>query len=101
MSYVLKKEEEITSLFEEILQRGIRDGTLTLDPSVVKLMAHNIMVLGQMWTFRRWSLKRLYTLEEYTRHQTALLLNQCINPNSGGEVTCQQRCIDREIPSGL
>jgi TetR/AcrR family transcriptional regulator, cholesterol catabolism regulator len=85
MSYVLKKEEEITSLFEEILQRGIRDGTLTLDPSVVKLMAHNIMVLGQMWTFRRWALKGLYTLEEYTRHQTALLLNQCIHPKTGGK----------------
>lgn len=84
MSYVLRKEEEITFLFEGILQRGIGDGTLTLDPSMVRLMAHNIMVLGQMWTFRRWALKRHYTLEEYTRHQTALLLNECTNSGSGG-----------------
>ncbi len=70
----LKKEEEITGHFERILEKGIRDGTLSLSPSSVKLMAHNIMVMGQMWTFRRWVLARHYTLEEYTRLQTALLL---------------------------
>ena len=37
-------------------------------------MAHNIMVMGQMWTFRRWVLARHYSLEEYTGLQTALLL---------------------------
>lgn len=74
MKYVLRKEEEITGHFEQILQKGIRDGTLSLSPSSVKLMAHNIMVMGQMWTFRRWSLARHYSLEEYTRLQTALLL---------------------------
>ncbi|MDA8354623.1 MAG: TetR/AcrR family transcriptional regulator [Firmicutes bacterium] len=77
MSYVLKKEEEITSLFEAVLQRGIQDGTLNLDQSSVKLMAHNIMVLGEMWTFRGWVLRQHYTLEEYTRLQTALLLDEC------------------------
>ncbi|SMO67787.1 TetR/AcrR family transcriptional regulator [Melghirimyces algeriensis] len=86
MSYVLKKEEEITFLFEEILRRGIQDGTLTLTPSSVKLMAHNIMVLGQMWTFRRWALKQHYTLEEYTRRQTALLLDKCTHEEQGREV---------------
>jgi hypothetical protein len=39
-------------------------------------MAHNIMVLGEMWVFRRWTLKRDYSLEEYTEKQTALLLRE-------------------------
>jgi len=72
--YVLGREEEITKIFEEILQRGIRDGSISLDERHVKLMAHNIMVLGEMWVFRRWTLKKDYTLEEFTEKQTELLL---------------------------
>ncbi|SDW39831.1 transcriptional regulator, TetR family [Marininema mesophilum] len=82
---ILDKEKEMTALFEGILQRGIQDGTLALEPSFVKLMAHNIMVLGQMWTFRRWALGGHYTLEEYTRRQTALLLSECTQEDLGGE----------------
>ncbi len=74
LRYVLAKEEEITSRFERILERGIADGSLLLEPGSVKLMAHNIVVLGQMWAFRRWALGRHYTLDEYTQHQTSLIL---------------------------
>lgn len=74
MQYVLGREEEITKIFEEILQKGIDDGSISMDERHVKLMAHNIMVLGEMWVFRRWTLKKDYTLEEYTEKQTALLL---------------------------
>jgi AcrR family transcriptional regulator len=76
MRYVLAKEEEITSFFEEILHRGRQDGSLKIDEKSVKLMAHNIMVLGEMWTFRRWSLRKHYTLEEYTEMQTSLILRE-------------------------
>jgi AcrR family transcriptional regulator len=76
MAYVLSKEEEITSIFESILEKGMRDGTIQIDPSSVKLMAHNIMVMGQMWTFRRWALRRHYDLEEYTERQMSLLLGE-------------------------
>ncbi|PTM56799.1 TetR/AcrR family transcriptional regulator [Desmospora activa] len=78
-SVILQREKEVTALFEEILQRGIQDNTLRLDPSSVSLMAHNIMVLGEMWTFRRWALAEHYTLEEYTRQQMAWLLRECTN----------------------
>lgn len=44
-------------------------------------MAHNIIVLGQMWAFRRWALQRHYTLEEYIRVQTSLLLNELMSPD--------------------
>ncbi|MBO8165344.1 MAG: TetR/AcrR family transcriptional regulator [Brevibacillus sp.] len=74
MRYVLRREEEIAEIFEEILRKGIADGSISIDEKHVKLMAHNIMVLGEMWVFRRWTLKKDYTLEEYTEKQTALLL---------------------------
>ncbi len=85
MKYVLQKEEEITALFERILEKGLRDGTIHIDPSSIKLMAHNIMVLGQMWTFRRWALHRYYSLEEFARRQTSLLLNELIRDGGGEE----------------
>ncbi|UFJ40208.1 TetR/AcrR family transcriptional regulator [Brevibacillus humidisoli] len=76
MHYVLRREEEITEIFEEILHKGIKDGSISIDEKHVKLMAHNIMVLGEMWVFRRWTLQKDYTLEEYTEKQTALLLRE-------------------------
>lgn len=76
LKLVLRQEEEITDLFADILERGRADGTLFLAADSVKLFAHNIVVLGQMWTFRRWALHRIYTLEQYTEKQTSLLLQE-------------------------
>ncbi|ATY85364.1 TetR family transcriptional regulator [Kyrpidia spormannii] len=81
LRFVLGKEEQITGIFADILRRGIEDGSLRLDPGAVTLMAHNIIVLGQMWAFRRWALQRHYTLEEYIRVQTSLLLNELMSPD--------------------
>lgn len=39
-------------------------------------MAHNIMVLGEMWVFRRWALAKEFTLDEFIQKQTSLILNQ-------------------------
>ncbi|RAL23466.1 TetR/AcrR family transcriptional regulator [Thermoflavimicrobium daqui] len=82
MSYVLQKEEEITGIFENILIKGMEDGTLSVDENTVKLMAHDIMVIGEMWAFRRWALKRHYTIDQYTKRQMALILDKLI-PREG------------------
>ena len=75
--YVLANEERITAIFEEIILRGVDDGTLNPEEEkAVKLMAHNITVLGHMWTFRRWFLKRHYTLQEFTGLQVSLILSE-------------------------
>jgi len=76
LRYVLRREEEISQIFEEILRKGIADGSIRMDEKHVKLMADNIMVLGEMWVFRRWTLQKHYSLEEYTEKQTALLLRE-------------------------
>ncbi|MFD2171713.1 TetR/AcrR family transcriptional regulator [Tumebacillus lipolyticus] len=81
LKLVLRQEEEITHLFVNILERGRADGSLSLAADSVKLFAHNIVILGQMWTFRRWALRRDYTLEQYTEKQTSLLLQEiCPSP---------------------
>lgn len=76
LRYVLGREEAISHIFVEILEKGIADGSLRIDEKNVKLMADNIMVLGEMWVFRRWALKKHYTIEEYTEKQIALLLRE-------------------------
>lgn len=75
MRYVLQREEKITAFFEQILQKAIADGSLQIDPNFVKLMAHNIVIVGEMWVFRRWALRKQYSLNEYVEMQTNLLLS--------------------------
>jgi len=78
-AFVLDNEVRLTGLFEDILRRGSADGSLKVAEEAVSLMAHNIAVLGHMWTFRRWYLARRYSLDEFTRLQTQLLLSELSN----------------------
>ena len=38
------------------------------------MAAHNIYVLGQMWAFRRWELRKIFTLEEYIEITNRLII---------------------------
>ncbi|MBW2090820.1 MAG: TetR/AcrR family transcriptional regulator [Deltaproteobacteria bacterium] len=76
LKYVLANDERITGIFQDILLKGLADGTLFLNENDVKLIAHNIIVLGHMWTFRRWFLRRAFSLEDYIRVQTSFLLSE-------------------------
>ncbi|WP_066073729.1 TetR/AcrR family transcriptional regulator [Neobacillus soli] len=73
LPYVLKKEMEMVAMFEHLLARCVENGELKLSEKQVELIAHNIFVQGQMWGFRRWALRKLFTLEEYINLQTELL----------------------------
>jgi AcrR family transcriptional regulator len=74
---VLETEARITGAFEAVLQRGRADGSLRLaDDRACALMAHNIVVLGHMWAFRRWALGRVFSVEEYIAMQTSLVLSE-------------------------
>jgi TetR/AcrR family transcriptional regulator, cholesterol catabolism regulator len=74
LPYVLRKEIEMVSMFEDVIQRCVDNGELLLTEKEVKMIAHNIFVQGQMWGFRRWALQRIYTLDEYIELQTELLI---------------------------
>ncbi|MGD8208321.1 MAG: TetR/AcrR family transcriptional regulator [Desulfobacterales bacterium] len=75
---VLENELQITGLFVEVLARLASSGELPgiKEPSI-GLAAHNIVVLGHMWIFRRWYLARHYSLEEYINRQTEFILKMC------------------------
>ena len=71
---VLENELRITGLFVEVMARLVATGDLKLDDRSVELAAHNISVLGHMWTFRRWFLGRHYTIDDYIEHQTEFIV---------------------------
>lgn len=60
------------ALFEKIISEGVRQGKFHVEN--IKLFAHTILVLGHMWSFRRWFLRKHYTLEEYIQFQKQLIL---------------------------
>lgn len=88
LPYVLKKEIEMVGMFEQIIRRCVENREFDLTEDRIKMIAHNIFVQGQMWAFRRWSLKKMYTLEEYIELQTELLFQGIRKPaltRTGGE----------------
>jgi TetR/AcrR family transcriptional regulator, cholesterol catabolism regulator len=75
LPYVLKKEMEMVGLVETLIRRVVDNGVLTLSDQHIRLLAHDIFVQGQMWGFRRWALRKMFTLDEYIKLQTDILFN--------------------------
>ncbi|WP_045515935.1 TetR/AcrR family transcriptional regulator [Neobacillus niacini] len=75
LPYVLKKENEMASMFEKLITLCVENGELNLTEKQVKILSHTIIVEGQMWSFRRWTLQKLFTLEEYIELQTEYLFS--------------------------
>ncbi|MGD8343826.1 MAG: TetR/AcrR family transcriptional regulator [Desulfobacterales bacterium] len=72
---VLENELRITGLFVKALARIAKSGDLiNLKENNLELAAHNIVVLGHMWTFRRWYLAHHYSIEDYINLQTGIIL---------------------------
>lgn len=74
-SYILKKELEMVAMFENMLTSCVDNGELDLTEQQLKIIAHDIFVLGQMWGFRRWAMQKLYTLDEYIELQTKFIFS--------------------------
>ena len=73
--YVLNKEIEMTKMFEELIKTCVQHEEIELSPEQIYLLAHNIIVHGQMWAFRRWGLRKTYTLDQYIELQTDMFLS--------------------------
>ena len=72
---VLENELNITDIFIKALAgMSGQHAFAELDEQVLNLVGHNISVLGQMWAFRRWHMKRKFTLDQYIAIQTEFIL---------------------------
>jgi len=72
---VLENELRITGVLVEVLAGMAESGELpAMDNETLEMVAHNITVLGHMWTFRRWYLARHYSIDDYIRLQTDFII---------------------------
>ena len=71
---VFEMERRISDAFQRILDRGYASGEFKIGGSPI--IAQNIVILGQMWAFRRWLLGGYYecTLQDYIQEQTKFTL---------------------------
>ena len=75
---VLENEIRITGIFTGVLAKLMHSGDLPpITARRLDLVAHNISVLGHMWTFRRWFLANHYSIDEYIEFQTRSILGMC------------------------
>lgn len=74
MRNLMAQEEFTVEVFMEMLERGVRKGVFKVHN--LALTAHNIVVLCDMWAFRRWLLKKHFTFEQYVENQIRLILAQ-------------------------
>jgi len=70
---LLENELALASMFEKLVELGCKEGVFKTDDAA--LAAHNIIVLGDMWAFRRWWLGRRYTSEQYIQKQIEFILH--------------------------
>ncbi len=74
---VLENEIRLTDIFVNALKGLVSSGELSrMNKDSIELIAHNIVVLGHMWTFRRWYLSSRYTIEDYIQIQTDFILGK-------------------------
>lgn len=72
---VLVNELNITDIFVQALAgMSGQHNFPELDEKVLNLVGHNISVLGQMWAFRHWHMKKNFTIDQYIAIQTDFIL---------------------------
>ncbi len=70
---LIEVEDELAEMYSKILKAGCRSGDFQVKD--ILLTAHDIIVLGDMWAFRRWFAGRHCTLDEFIQRQTDLILS--------------------------
>ncbi len=72
---IIETESRIKDAFVKAISKSIPKKKLSkLDKRSVEIVGHNIAVLGHMWSFRRWSLVKNYSIDEYIKIQTEFIL---------------------------
>jgi AcrR family transcriptional regulator len=80
---VLQNELKITGILVGVLADLLESGDLSgVDEQTIEMMAHDISVLGHMWTFRRWFLSSHYSIDEYIRIQSNFILAMVSNTST-------------------
>jgi AcrR family transcriptional regulator len=68
---LLDNEFVLADAFEKIIKRGQQAGVFKIKNSW--LAAHNVIIMCDMWAFRRWALGRRMTAEQFKDEQTVFI----------------------------
>jgi len=69
---LLSQEIQLADMLKSILTWGIRSGDFKIKD--LDVQAHAIIVLCDMWCFRRWYFQQKYSLQQYTELITDIIL---------------------------
>lgn len=69
----LNREQRLCTYLENVIYEGIKKRVFQIEETSVPLIADDILVQAQMWAFRRWSLAKKYTLDQYIATRIQLL----------------------------
>lgn len=72
----LIREQNLCMHLEKLINNGIKEQKFSIDQAAVPLLAEDILVQAQMWSFRRWSIHEKYTKEAYIESRVYLLMKQ-------------------------
>jgi TetR/AcrR family transcriptional regulator, cholesterol catabolism regulator len=78
---LLDNECVLLGIFEKILKKGCGQGVFKVNNT--RLAAHNIIVMADMWAFRRWDLKHHLAAEQFRKEQTDFILHGLHNGGLG------------------
>lgn len=71
LNKLLQYEGEQVNLLKKILKWGCDEGVFKIKD--INLAAHDIIVLCDMWAFRRWALKKDYSLDQFKEEQKRII----------------------------
>jgi len=74
---LMENDMVLAALFEKLIDLGRQQGIYKIKDTA--LAAHSIIVLGDMWAFRRWWLGRRYTSDQFIDRQTEFILHGLYN----------------------
>jgi len=69
---LLKSQADYIQFFEKLIKKGVYEGVFKAQSPL--LIAHNIVLQGFDWGLRKWFLRSFFTLEDYVKLQTELVM---------------------------
>jgi AcrR family transcriptional regulator len=70
---LLKSQADYIQFFENLIKKGVSQGVFKARSPL--LVAHNIVMQGFDWGLRRWFLRSFFTLDNYIKLQTELVMS--------------------------
>ena len=80
---LIDNELVLLGIFEKIIERGCKNGVFSVQDT--RLAAHNVIIMCDMWAFRRWDLGRRLTAVQFKQRQIDFIFNGLCGESSKGK----------------